>query len=67
MPTDRIVAAATEGWNRCLQTPGSLALPIANFVYRLRSDATWTEDEIRQVVALIRDRLQNELNEKQAA
>jgi hypothetical protein len=64
MPTERIVAAATDGWNRCLQTPGSLAWPIANFVQRLRADSSWSEDEIREVVALLRDRLQSE---KQAA
>ncbi len=58
MSPEKIAATVEEAWSRCLQQPGALMLPIANFVSQLRQDKSWNEDEIRQVVKMLRERLQ---------
>lgn len=58
MSSETIAATVEEAWSKCLQQPGALLLPIANFVAQLREDKRWNEDDIRQVVQMLRERLQ---------
>ena len=54
--TKRIAHAINEAWQVCLQSHGA-ARVIAGFVYKLREDPTWSEEEIQAVMAGIRERL----------
>jgi hypothetical protein len=52
----RVSHAIEEAWQVCLRSNGAPRV-IANYLFKLREDPTWTEDEIRAVMAGIKARL----------
>lgn len=52
----RVKNAIDEAWQVCLRSNGAPRV-IASFLFKLREDPTWTEDEIRAIVDGIRKRL----------
>ena len=52
----RVRNAIDEAWQVCLRSNGAPRV-IASFLFKLREDPTWTEDEIRAIIAGIKSRL----------
>jgi len=57
----RVAHAINEAWQVSLQSRGA-ARVLAAFVYKLREDPTWTDDEIRAVIAGITRRIHEHEN-----
>gem|GEM_PF-3527849 len=52
----RVTNAIEEAWHVCLRSNGAPRV-IASFIFKLREDPTWTDEEIRAVMAGIRTRI----------
>jgi len=56
--TKRVSHAIEEAWQACLTSNGA-ARALASYVFKLREDPSWSEEEIRSVLHGIRERLQS--------
>ena len=52
----RVKNAVDEVWQVCLRSNGA-PRTIANFLFKLREDPTWTEEDLRAVMVGIKARL----------
>ena len=60
--TKRIAHAIDEAWRVSLHSQGC-ARVLAGFIFKLREDPTWTEEDIRAVMAGIHQRIQEDASD----